>query len=346
MHPEKNEEYCVVARARTGFQPHDVTNPETDGPSEPGRRVVTRRMTVILALLTTLVVSGPSVAANPNTFVHTATPGNTVSFGTYLDNPLLDDPNVVPIVTQNWNPGGVGGTYNDHPIGVYFDYGFEEKWLIVNIDESPMPIGASFNVHVFSYGPRFFAHEAVASNTSSFFTTLSHPLLDESPEAMAHLTQFYSGNNDHHPYLLAYGDDATLLPPGWHIVNSNAATMPSGGPGPIFFVAVLASSPSAFRHDADLTNIELNWTTIDSPLLNGHPEAIVLVTAAEPDAATAEANPHEIGVWYTGTNWAIFNQDGAPFPNGASFNVFVANGPYFLDGFESGDLAAWSSSVP
>lgn len=345
MRPGKKAKHRAAARAGTGFQTHDNADRENEEPGEPGRSGTMRRAAVILILLTTLVGTGSSIAANPTTFVHTASSANTVVFGTYLDNPRLDDANVVPIVTQNWNPGGVGGTYNDHPIGVLFDFGGAEMWLIVNLDESPMPIGASFNVHVFSLGPDFFLHEAVASNTSLSYTTLSHPLLDDSPDAMAQVTQYLTGNNDNHPYILVYGDD-TLLPRGWHIANSDVATMPSGGSGPLFLVAVLTSSPSAFRHDGNPTNITNNWTTIDSPLLNGHPEAIVLVTAAESDVATATVNAHELGVWYTGTNWAIFNQDRTPMPDGASFNVFVASSPIFSDGFESGDQAAWSSSVP
>jgi hypothetical protein len=35
-------------------------------------------------------------------------------------------------------------------------------------------------------------------------------------------------------------------------------------------------------------------------------------------------NNHPLGVWYTGSKWAVFNQDGAPMPVGTSFNVMVA----------------------
>ncbi len=347
MHLGKISSHLFVARAGIGFQAHEYADRKPEQPVEPGQRVTVRRMTVILVLLIVLAESGSSIASSPAAFVHTASPENTVSFGTYLDNPLLDDPNVVPIVTQNWNPGGVGGTYNDHPIAVGFDSGASEQWVIVNLDAASMPLGASFNVHVFSNGPYSFVHEATASNTRSRYTTLSHPLLDDRRDAMALVNQYYNypGTINHHPYLLVYGNDA-VVPSAWNIFNSDFVDMPSGGPGPFFLVAVMASSPSAFTHEANPTNTFLNWTTIDSPLLNGHPEAIVLVTAAESDVATAVFNAHEVGVWYTGTHWAIFNQDGAPMPHGASFNVFVASASVFADGFESGNVSAWSSSTP
>jgi hypothetical protein len=37
-------------------------------------------------------------------------------------------------------------------------------------------------------------------------------------------------------------------------------------------------------------------------------------------------NAHNIGVWYDSSldQWSIFNQDGANMPDGAAFNVLVA----------------------
>jgi len=82
-------------------------------------------------------------------FVHRATPENISANSTYLDNPLInDDPNVVLYVTQNWNPGGDAGTYNDHPIGVWYDSS-TQRWAIFNQDREAMPEGAAFNVVVF-----------------------------------------------------------------------------------------------------------------------------------------------------------------------------------------------------
>ena len=81
-------------------------------------------------------------------FVHRATPANTLGSATYLDNPLTNgEPGAVLSATQNWNPGGGRGVYNDHPIGVVYDQGADE-WTIYNKDGRPMPDGAAFNVAV------------------------------------------------------------------------------------------------------------------------------------------------------------------------------------------------------
>jgi hypothetical protein len=81
-------------------------------------------------------------------FVHTATPDNIRANSTYLDNSITNgDPNVIVHVTQNWNPGGEGGTYNDHEIGVWYD-GSRDQWAIFNQDREAMTEGAHFNVGV------------------------------------------------------------------------------------------------------------------------------------------------------------------------------------------------------
>jgi hypothetical protein len=92
---------------------------------------------------------GPAFEA---VFVHRATPENLSQNSTYLDNPLANgDPNVVLYVTQNWNPGGVGGTYNGHPVGVWYDPSLQ-RWAIFNQDFEAMPEGAAFNVAVLGAG--------------------------------------------------------------------------------------------------------------------------------------------------------------------------------------------------
>ncbi len=81
-------------------------------------------------------------------FVHRATSESVSSNSTYLDNRLINgNPDAVLSVTQNWNPGGGDGTYNDHPVGVWYDEG-AGRWAIFNQDRAPMPERAAFNVVV------------------------------------------------------------------------------------------------------------------------------------------------------------------------------------------------------
>jgi len=81
-------------------------------------------------------------------FVHRAELLNTVGNATYLDNPLTNgEPDAALSITQNWNPGGGGGVYNDHPVGVLYDED-AGQWLVYNNDDARMPDGAAFNIAV------------------------------------------------------------------------------------------------------------------------------------------------------------------------------------------------------
>ena len=81
-------------------------------------------------------------------FVHRARPADTFGNVTYLDDPLLNGRPAADVsVTQNWNPGGGGGVYNDHPVGVLYDEDVE-KWFVYNEDGARMPRRAAFNVAV------------------------------------------------------------------------------------------------------------------------------------------------------------------------------------------------------
>ena len=81
-------------------------------------------------------------------FIHRSTRENISGSSTYIDNPLANGkPDAGLSVTQNWNPGGGGGVYNDHPVGVGYDTD-RGKWKIYNEDGSAIPEGAAFNVTV------------------------------------------------------------------------------------------------------------------------------------------------------------------------------------------------------
>jgi len=81
-------------------------------------------------------------------FVHYAGLTNTAGNYTYLDDQLTNgEPDAVLSVTQNWNPGGGRGIYNNHPVGAIYDAQVE-KWAIYNRDGASMPKGAAFNIAV------------------------------------------------------------------------------------------------------------------------------------------------------------------------------------------------------
>ena len=87
-------------------------------------------------------------------FIQRATSKNISGNSTYINNRRINgNPDVVLSVTQSWNPGGGEGTYNNHPVGVWYDRS-RKQWAIFNQDRSAMPSGAAFNMVILSIGSR------------------------------------------------------------------------------------------------------------------------------------------------------------------------------------------------
>ena len=105
-----------------------------EGVNEKEWAVFNQDRAAVSAGTTFEVIAPPASEA----FVHHAGLLNTAGERTYLDNPLTNgEPGAVLSITQNWNPGGGRGVYNDHPIGVVYDEG-EDEWAIYNKDGAPM----------------------------------------------------------------------------------------------------------------------------------------------------------------------------------------------------------------
>ena len=252
------------------------------------------------------------------TTVHTATIDNISLNYTLIDHPLTNDnPNAFVTITQNWNPGDIEGTYNDHEVGVWYN---GSKWGIFNQDEEAMPENAAFNVSVLNTKSTSFDHVATTNNISLNWSVIDHPSTNDNPNAIIIATQNWNPGglggvyNDHNVGVWYDGSK-------WAVFNQDTENMPENA---AFNVLIPGSAAGTFVHTADETNISLNYTLLDHPSLNGNPDAIVKVTQNwNPGDVEGVYNDHAVGVWYTGSQWSIFNQDEEAMPQGASFNVLV-----------------------
>lgn len=265
------------------------------------------------------------VVHTPEPFVtYQATAENVTGAGIFIEHPLLNGrPNAVAFVTQNFNPGGIGGTYNDRAIGLW--YGGSGQWGVFNQDESLIPEGAGFNLLVPNMDAGVFVHRQTAANTRDQSTFMEHPLTDSNSDAIIFVTQNWNpgglgGMENNHPIGVWY--DGSIR--RWAVYNQDQVDMP---PDAAFNVYVPLPGPNVFVHTTTSTNQTGNSTYIDHPLLNGKPNARLLVTHNYNPGGSSPGvhNAHNIGVWYNAAiaHWTVFNQDGAEIPIGASFNVMV-----------------------
>lgn len=109
-------------------------------------------------------------------------------------------------------------------------------------------------------------------------------------------------------------------PAGQPSANATNAANLGGQPASAYI-----KTSAAFVHRAIPSNISGHITTIDNPLTNGQPNALVFVTQNFNPGAVGPSvyNPHPFGVYYYAGKWTIFNEDIAAMPVNAQFNVLV-----------------------
>ena len=111
----------------------------------------------------------------PGTFIWRANASNSAGDYTVIDNAATNgNPDAIILVTHNWNPGGVGNTYDNHALEV-FDIGSPtDKWAIYHQDMSGYTLNASYNVYATTAnGTTKFVQHACAAACSGDFITIN-----------------------------------------------------------------------------------------------------------------------------------------------------------------------------
>ena len=159
-----------------------------------------------------------------------------------------------------------------------------------------------------------FVHTATDANSRGDYTYMSHPRIDDDPGAVV-LAEPSS------PYGRNIG---VWFEPGrrrWAVFNQDRSAVPAGAS----FKVTIPPAGEGLVYRAALPNTVGNATYIDDPLLNGEPGAEVSVTQNwNPGGGVYNDRP--VGALYDGDvdRWFVYNEDGAPMPEGAAFNVAVS----------------------
>ena len=181
---------------------------------------------VLRAAFNVLVVPRSSGTA----FTVTATAGNTGGDSMVISKPSTNHHGSAQLqVTQNWDPGGHLGIYNDDNVGVWYD---GSKWEIFQEDHAAMTAGASFNVLVGSKGTGAFGTvlKATHSNISDNWVTINNRRTNNNSHAMVFATPNWNpsggvGIYDASPIGVWY--DKADSPKKWAVFNQNISGMPN-----------------------------------------------------------------------------------------------------------------------
>ena len=181
------------------------------------------------AAFNVLVVAQPG-SFGGTVFVQTAAPYNIGNNSTYIQNVTTNgNPSAQLLITQNFNPLGIGGTYNAHHVGVWYNTSLKE-WAIFNQDKATMTSGVNFNVMVgatASGGGTEFLQTTTSLNRSGNGTSINNPATNDLPNGVLFVTANWNpggigGTYDPHPIGVQYNTGSGE----WMIVNEDGATMP------------------------------------------------------------------------------------------------------------------------
>ncbi len=271
--------------------------------------------TLLMTFLSTMAIAQAG-------FVHTATAATISADASYIDHPdLNNNPDAMVLVSHSWNPPGSSGVYNDAATGVFYSNS-QGRWGVYMESGLGMVENSSYNVYI-GQGSDVTLHVADVANQGSNpgYSVLSHPNLNNNPNANIILTTYYNPNsvrNDFN-YGVWYDDGDGR----WNIYTEDFGTIPEDA---AFFVGVDAEIGTMDKHVANAGNISSNWTAIDHPLLNGNPNAVFTFThnwGTTGDSANVVID-QAMGAWYTGSSWAIYMEDGSTaFPENAEFDLLI-----------------------
>jgi hypothetical protein len=298
------------------------------------------RMTVLavtagLALALPVAVSVPAAASAPagapglvtTHFVWTAGGANTSFDSAYIVNGATNGrPGDLVFVTPNFKPGGACGCiYEPHPIGVWYDRNAGE-WAVFNEDQGPMPVGESFNVLVV---PRasgsVFVQTATPSNYFAGSIFINSPFTNGNPSARIQVTQNWNpggigGTYNGHAVGVWYSTSRGE----WALFNEDGAPIPIGAA----FNVMVGSRPSNGGRSAVVKTTSSNQsgdaTSFNNARTTSNPSNVTFITQNwNPGGVGGVANPAQTGAWYVGPLEAVFNEDQSAPPLGSAFNLLI-----------------------
>ncbi len=262
-------------------------------------------------LLTTLNAQKP--------FVHTTNSTNITRHMTTLDNTTVNGKaQALLFVTQHY------GKYNDHQVGVWYNNG---KWIIYNEDKAAMPDNTKFNILAVNPSDRAFVHKATPQNIRDNWTVIDHPTCNGNPNAVLLVTQHWI--NTYNPKAIG----VWYTNGKWAIYNQDKAAMPEAN----FNVMVLNEGKvggmpyaTASIYKTTATAKKNAWGPYLTTINNSDKNSILLIT--QNWQAVGPYNDHIPAVWYTGSDWTIYNQDKKELADKAKFNILQFDIPVITNG--------------
>jgi hypothetical protein len=246
---------------------------------------------------------------------------NPVPSHTVITFPLLDAiGSAFPILSSVWNYGAGPGVTNDHPTAMEFGVDVSGHWSIINLDGAAFPMGATFNVEM-----------APSSDSSMFWAPPSGPNFRRAfqiPSIMNHDSQalLFPVNEGYAPDgVSTVGTAYSTAQSQWILWNMSSTQIPDNAN----FAVRMIGAPSSYSYAQQPVSGPSNTVNESLYLDNSfglNPLSRLFVApiyqAGSIPYSDGPIVAAPLGLWWTGSQWAIWRQDGQAIPQGATFNAY------------------------
>lgn len=258
-------------------------------------------------------------------FIHYADSSNINLNYSIISHPSLNDSaNAIPVITHRYNMGFDYISYVNKKLGAWFIQG-TGKWTVYNQDKTSFTQKSVYNVLSPGTDMNSFIHKSDNANVMGDYTTLDHPSINNNPNAIFLVNDLYKGTYNLKVTGIYYNANLQR----WRIFNMDGSNMAVNQ----YFNIVVAKNGQpygAYYHTSSASNIVDNRTALNIPSINNNPDALVFVSQIWP--AGGAKNDNNVGVYYSGGKWYVYNETNGGSPTGfempekAGFNIV-----YFLN---------------
>jgi len=278
---------------------------------------------LILNSMLIFMGSGALKAQFSESYIHKNNGKNTSLNYSVLDQSKINsNQSIALLVTHNSNPVGSKSMIHDHKVGLFYS---SEKWRVFNEDFTKMDTSLAFNIFIPDADVKSWVHIADSALNTENFTELNHPLINGDSSAIIFISDVWNYNNKPGVYNTnTMGVFYSKSAKKWHIFNEDKSKKMVRNSAYSVVIPEKFSKIPRFVHRSKADNIVSNTTLIDHTSTNNNPNAKIFVTHNwNPDAVGGKYHNHNIGVFYNGSKWVIFNEDLSAMDIGVSFNVMI-----------------------
>jgi len=257
-----------------------------------------------------------SAAPSGKAYKFTTSASNTSGTITTLNHPALNGkPKLNPILSRRWT-----GVYNTAPLGLRYD-STAGRWTVQTQDSTAIPNGLNFDILLAPGAKRVISTGLNSEYNRSYFTVAQgKPTAMVLATHMRNPSSLYDGVQMTKPFGIWYDSGK------WSVYTEDSSAMPSVAFNMVDVTNLKSgTTPASFVHTTSVGNITSHVTFFSHPLSDSNSNASVFVTH---DYGSGGPYLNEqIGVYYVGPGWGIFNEDGSAMPVGAKFVITIVPTP-------------------